>query len=143
MFLLDGKPLNIDAPFEHEGVRYPSNWLRLTSLGEKEAIGITEVPEPENYDGRFYLSPGVARNLSGVKTEYINRINESTNSLLKETDWYVIRKIERSIDIPSNVTSYKEAIITESKRLTSGISSARNVAAVADLIDSYSWPQAV
>lgn len=142
MFLLDGRPLNIDTPFEHEGVQYPSNWLRLTSLEEKQAIGITEVPDPESYDGRFYVSAGVARDLAEVKTEYSNRINESTNSLLRETDWYVIRKIERSIDIPSNVASYRAAIITESKRLTSGISSAKTVAAVAKLIDSQNWPDA-
>ena len=33
-----------------------STWLRLTTLAEKEAIGIVEVPNPinNNFDGRFY-----------------------------------------------------------------------------------------
>lgn len=48
MFLLNGSPLPLDTPFKDaEGNSYPANWLRLTSLEEKQAIGITEVPDPE------------------------------------------------------------------------------------------------
>jgi len=48
MFLLDGTPLPLDTPFrDAAGNSYPANWLRLTSLEEKQAIGITEVPDPE------------------------------------------------------------------------------------------------
>lgn len=54
MFLLDGKQLLPDRPFTHDGVQYPANWLRLTTLEEKQAIGITEVPDPEPIDTRFY-----------------------------------------------------------------------------------------
>jgi hypothetical protein len=54
MFLLNGQPLQIDTPFEVDGTHYPANWLRLTSLEEKQAIGITEVADPEPYDDRFY-----------------------------------------------------------------------------------------
>ena len=46
MFILDGKPLSPDRPFSHDGINYPANWLRLSTLEEKEAIGITEVPIP-------------------------------------------------------------------------------------------------
>jgi hypothetical protein len=48
MFLLNGVPLPLDTPFrDASGNSYPANWLRLTSLEEKQAIGITEVPDPE------------------------------------------------------------------------------------------------
>lgn len=48
MFLLNGQPLPLDTPFrDAAGNSYPANWLRLTSLEEKQAIGITEVPDPE------------------------------------------------------------------------------------------------
>lgn len=48
MFLLNGVPLPLDTPFKTEdGTSFPANWLRLTTLAEKEAIGITEVPDPE------------------------------------------------------------------------------------------------
>ena len=56
MFILDGKRLPLDKAFTHAGIQYPANWLRLTTLREKQAIGITEVPDPPSpsYDQRFY-----------------------------------------------------------------------------------------
>ncbi len=47
MFMLNNKPLPLDTPFKTEdGTSFPANWLRLTTLDEKHAIGITEVPYP-------------------------------------------------------------------------------------------------
>ena len=43
---LDGKRLKVDVPFTHNGINYPATWLRLTTLEEKQAIGIVEEPEP-------------------------------------------------------------------------------------------------
>lgn len=46
--MLNNAPLPLDLPFKDaEGNSYPANWLRLTSMEEKAAIGITEVPDPE------------------------------------------------------------------------------------------------
>jgi hypothetical protein len=48
MFLLNNVPLPLDTPFrDAAGNSYPPNWLRLTTLEEKQAIGITEVADPE------------------------------------------------------------------------------------------------
>jgi hypothetical protein len=58
MFLLDNKPLGLDAAFTHDGIQYPANWLRLASPAERAAIGITEVADPVAYDDRFYWGPG-------------------------------------------------------------------------------------
>ena len=42
-FILEGKTLPVDVPFQtSDGTNYPANWLRLTTLDEKKAIGITE-----------------------------------------------------------------------------------------------------
>jgi hypothetical protein len=54
MFLLNNKPLSPDTAFTHEGIQYPANWLRHATLEEKQAIGITEVPDPVRADDRFY-----------------------------------------------------------------------------------------
>ena len=45
VFKLDGKTLPVDVPFTSNGIKYPANWLRLTTLEEKKAIGITEEPD--------------------------------------------------------------------------------------------------
>jgi hypothetical protein len=54
MFLLNNKPISPDTAFTHEGIQYPNNWLRHATLEEKQAIGITEVPDPVRADDRFY-----------------------------------------------------------------------------------------
>ena len=67
MFLLNGKPLAVDMPFQIDGTSYPANWLRLTSLEEKNAVGITEVPDvTETYDSRFYWGVDNPKQLENI-----------------------------------------------------------------------------
>ena len=54
MFMLNNKPLPLDRAFTVNDVQYPANWLRLSTLAEKQALGITEVPDPVWADDRFY-----------------------------------------------------------------------------------------
>ena len=55
MFKHNNQTIPLDTPFTIDGTSYPANWLRLTSLEEKNAVGITEVPDvTETYDSRFY-----------------------------------------------------------------------------------------
>ena len=54
MFLLNNKVLQPGVPFTQNGIQYPANWLNLSSLEEKEAIGITEVAQEQRPDDRFY-----------------------------------------------------------------------------------------
>ena len=55
MFLHNNVPIPLDTPFTIDGTSYPSNWLRLTSLAEKQAVGITEVADvTTTYDDRFF-----------------------------------------------------------------------------------------
>ncbi len=37
--------LLLDLPFTLRGIKYPANWLRLTTLDEKKAIGLVEVAD--------------------------------------------------------------------------------------------------
>ena len=57
MFKHNNQTIPLDTPFTIDGTSYPANWLRLTSLEEKQAVGIEEVPdETTSYDDRFYWS---------------------------------------------------------------------------------------
>lgn len=59
MFLLNGNTLPQGTPFTANGIQYPANWLNLTTLAEKEAIGITEVADTVRADDRFYWDGNV------------------------------------------------------------------------------------
>ena len=55
MFKHNDTTIPLDTPFTIDGTSYPANWLRLTSLAEKQAVGITEVADvTTTYDDRFY-----------------------------------------------------------------------------------------
>jgi hypothetical protein len=94
MFLLDGKPLSPDRAFTANGVQYPANWLRLSTLEEKEAIGITEVPDPAPYDQRFYWGPGLPKDHAQLVEQWTQQTRTTANTLLVPTDWVIIREAD-------------------------------------------------
>ena len=141
MFLLDNKTLPMDAPFKHNGVQYPANWLRLTSLEEKQAIGITEVEDTTvQYDDRFYWGPDRSKDLTELKTLWTETVKQTANSLLSQTDWMVIRKVERDVAIPEATATYRAAVLTECTRLVTAITGAADVPALVTVVTAQTWP---
>ena len=47
----------------------------------------------------------------GLKSNHIAQVKQNTNLTLAQTDWYVIRKAERNVDIPADVATYRAAVI--------------------------------
>jgi len=141
MFLLNGQPLPLDTPFEVDGTSYPANWLRLTSIEEKNAIGITEVADTTvTYDDRFYWGVDNPKDLDGLKTNWTAQVKDTANKLLAQTDWMVIRKVERSVDIPAATATYRAAVIAECTRLVAVISSCTDVPSLATVVTTQNWP---
>jgi hypothetical protein len=154
-FLLDGKTIQQGVAFtDADGNQYPANWLNLSSAEEKEAIGITEVADPEIFDNRFYWDAGLPKALDdkeeedeegnksitkGLKTNFISQIKDTTNKLLASTDWYVIRKAERNIDIPTDIADKRNAIITESNRLETEINKVKDVEALIEVLNTQNF----
>lgn len=155
--LADGTGIPIDVPFTIGTTNYPANWLRLSSADEKTAAGISEVADPTIYDSRFYKSDGSAKPLDdsnavdgktgellkddygnqvidqGVKTIMINAEKATADSLLKPFDWYVIRKAEKSTAIPTNITTYRDAVRTACATRESEINACADTAALVTL----------
>jgi hypothetical protein len=154
MFLLNGNPLPIDTQFEVNGTTYPQNWLRLTSIEEKNAIGITEVADPEPYDDRFYWgvdNPKQLDNITvtpeegepyvqhGLKHQWTTQVKDTANKLLAQSDWMVIRKVERNVDIPEDTVTYRASVITECTRLVEAISECTDVASLITVVTTQNW----
>ena len=47
----------------------------------------------------------------GLKSQWIAKVKHNTNMTLAATDWYVVRKAERSVDIPADVATYRAAVV--------------------------------
>jgi len=157
MFKHNNQTIPLDTPFTIDGTSYPSNWLRLTSMAEKQAVGIEEVADvTTTYDDRFYWSVDNPKQLNdetitpeqgdpyvqkGLKSNWIAQVKDTANKLLAQTDWMVIRKAERSIDIPSDITTYRQAVITECTRLVTAIGRCSDVPALIAVVTTQGWPK--
>ncbi len=142
-FKLDGKTLPVDVAFTSNGINYPSNWLRLTTLSEKQAIGISEVADEPTYDQRFYWSVGNAKDLAGLKTSWISTQKQIAGSLLSPYDWYVVRKYEKESDIPVGITSYRNSVRSVCSTREQEINAAANVEALKTIVEGTitAWPE--
>ncbi len=158
-FKLDGKILPVGVPFTTGGYNYPANWLQNTTLEEKKAIGITEVADDPVYDSRFYHSDGTAKKLTdtnevdnngdplldpdgnqivtlGLKSVLIAQEKETANNLLAPYDWYVVRAIEKSVSIPTEVSKFRDGIRTTCAARETAITNAADTAALVTLFGS-------
>ena len=148
MLKLDNKPLSYDRAFTHAGIQYPANWLRLASLEEKTAIGITEVANDPWYDQRFYWGPSNPKQLddktetidgeevktTGLKTLWSATQGEIAASLLAPSDWRVIKAKETGTNIPSTWKTYRAAVRTACNTRQTEIGNAADVPALKELL---------
>ena len=75
----------------------------------------------------------------GLKSNFIAQIKDTAGKLLNATDWYVIRKAERAIDIPSDIALKRTQIITESNRLETDIQASTTVEALIEVLNAQNW----
>ena len=94
-----------------------------------------EVADPERYNQRFYWGVGRPKALEdvnevdengdavldadgnqvvtkGLKSLWVAKQKEIAASMLAPTDWYVTRKAETDVAIPSEVSTYRSAVRT-------------------------------
>ena len=177
-YKLNGKTLQADRGFTHDGVQYPRSWLVKSTEAERTAIGITWEDDPVRADDRYYWNGDInnpkALNdkeesdadgnplyvqvldntdpenpvmvdseerlvTKGLKSNMIAQVKDTAGKLLASTDWYVTRKVERNVDIPTDVASKRTAIVAESDRLETAIASASSVEALIGVMNSQNW----
>jgi hypothetical protein len=68
--------------------------------------------------------------LADIKASKIGDINDQAGKLLQPTDWQVIRKSERNIDIDTEVATERAGILTEADRLKAEVNGLESYAEV-------------
>lgn len=150
MFLLDGRVLQLDTPFEHDGTSYPANWLRLASPEARAAIGITEVVEQPRPDDRFYWVSGpddngdytaIPKDLDGLKKTWTAQFKQTAWTMLAPSDWLVVRKQENDTAIPADWTSYREAVRTTCALAITNLEATTDIDTFITAATSVVWPR--
>ena len=63
----------------------------------------------------------------GLKSNFISQVKTTAGSILAQTDWMVIRKAERNVDIPSSVTTYRASVVAKATELETAIAAVTTV----------------
>jgi len=75
----------------------------------------------------------------GLKSNYIAQFKQTANSMLAQSDWTVIRKAERNVDIPADVAAKRAAILAECDRLTAAVTAAQDMPSFITAVQSADW----
>jgi hypothetical protein len=64
--------------------------------------------------------------IADIKASKISEIKSKAGEMLKPTDWQVIRKVERDIDIDTDVATERAEILTEADRLEAEVNAKKS-----------------
>jgi hypothetical protein len=93
----------------------------------------------QNQDGSYSATPkdledktetgedGKTYTTKGLKSQRIAQVKQSANITLSHTDWTVIRKAERNVDVPADVATYRAAVVAWANSTEAAITAATTV----------------
>lgn len=143
MFILNNNSLPLDTAFTANDIQYPANWLRLSSVEEKLAIGITEISDPAPIDDRFYWGnsdgTGTPKDLERLQAEWIKKIDDITYTLLSPSDWMVIRKADTGTEIPAEWATFRTAVRANNTTNKALINGATDFEQFVSIATSLTW----
>lgn len=116
MFILRNAPLSPDVAFiDINDIQRPANWLRLATPEEREAAGVTEVPDPAPYDQRFYWGYAedgtlLPKDHAQLVEQWVAQTRTTAGTLLAPSDWMVIREADNGIAVPADWRTWRETV---------------------------------
>jgi hypothetical protein len=76
----------------------------------------------------------------GLKSQWTAQVKDTAGKLLAQTDWMIVRKAERNIDVPAAVATKRAAVVAECDRLEAAIAACADVEALIAVVSNQSWP---
>ncbi len=77
----------------------------------------------------------------GLKSQFIAQVKDTAGKLLAQTDWYIIRKAERNVDVPADVVTKRANTIAESDRLEAAITGVTTVEELMEVLNNQKWTE--
>ena len=115
--------INTDEQFSYANDQVTRSWGVATP---KEYADKNATDENGNE-----LDPVVV--IKGLKSHLIDELKLKVSSELSKTDWYVTRKTEKSIDIPSEISNHRDNIRTKQTDMEEQILNAEDTPALETL----------
>lgn len=146
MFIFDGKPLSPDVAFtDANGIQRPANWLRLATPEEREAAGITEVPDPPTYDQRFYFGYDadgalIPKDHAQLVEQWVAQTKATAGTLLSPSDWQVIREVDNGTAMSAELKAERQLIRDKSAEKVGAIEATTSTDELAAYITGADYP---
>jgi hypothetical protein len=99
-------------------------------------VTFTSVPK-DLEDGEFDSVTGKAS--AGLKSQWIAAFKDTANKLLATTDWMLVRKIEREVDVPAETVAARAAVVAEANRLETAIAAVTTVEELIAVVESANF----
>ena len=120
-----------EAPFDNRFY-----WSRKTdgSLTEKSLTDINVVDK----DGKEVVDPKTGKQMIqlGLKSIWITQTKATAQEKLNKHDWMITRKSEKGTAIPSDVTTYRDAVRTKCASIETAINNCSNLTQFMALFDA-------
>ena len=169
MFQLNGNPISIDSEQVIGGIRYPHlrdpalrEQLGVVEVADPEyydqrfywAAGLPKLLDDRlevKEDGtplyvQVYNPVTEAMEdtteqvvTKGLKSQWTAQVKDTAGKLLAQTDWMIVRKAERNIDVPAAVATKRAAIVAECDRLEAAIAACADVEALIAVVSNQNW----
>jgi hypothetical protein len=88
-------------------------------------------------DGEFDSVTG--KSSAGLKSHWIAAFKDTANKLLATTDWMLVRKIEREVDVPAETVAARAAVVAEANRLETAIAAVTTVEELITVVESANF----
>lgn len=143
--LPDGTTLSMDAPWSYQGVRYPANWLRLSTEADREQLGIVWVPDPQPYDQRFqwgWTEGGqpIWKDHTQLVEQWTQQTRTTAGALLAPSDWLVVRELDNGTPMPTEWKTWRQDIRLASETKVAAIAATADTASLAAYITGADYP---
>jgi len=125
-----------DPPASQEPFDNRFYWGRKTdgSLIERSLTDVNEVDE----DGKALLDPITGKQVVtlGLKSIWVAQTKQTAQNKLNRHDWMITRKSEKGTAIPSDVTTYRDAVRTKCASIETAINNCSNLTQFMALFDT-------
>ena len=101
------------------------------------AKAIEDVNEVDSTGNPILDEDGNQLITKGVKSNLIQQVKTQQASLLSQSDWAVVRYIDTTVAVPSNIQTWRNAIRSKATEMETAISNATNTDAIAELFMTY------
>ena len=131
-YKLGSRRLALDVAWEHNGVQYPANWLRLSTAQDRAELGILWEDASPTYNQKWYWGKDSDNNLipktyTDLKTLWIANTKETANKLLQPSDWRVVKANERGTTMNADWKTWRQTIRTECGTMITAIEATASV----------------